>query len=61
MTFDEEAQALLAAGDAEQLAIEVLVPTPVQPELGKGEVVGDPVATALRLGDRAVEIEEKAA
>ena len=54
-----EQQALAPAGDAQQLAVARLVPAPRQVEGFEGEIEGDAMAVALRLGQRAVDIPEQ--
>ena len=53
------ADAFLAAGDGEQLAVQGLVPVPVQPEIGEGVVERRAMAVALGVGQRAVDIENQ--
>jgi hypothetical protein len=55
----EEADALLAAGHLQQFAVERLVPMPGEARLGKGGVEGRTMAVAFRIGQRAIDIEDK--
>ena len=59
VALGEIADALLAAGDRQQFAVEVFVPVPVQPVFGKGRVEGDAVAVALGVGQRAIDVEDQ--
>ena len=51
--------ALLAAGDGEQLAVERLVPVPVEAGLAEGGIEGRAMAVALGVGERAVDVENQ--
>ena len=50
---------LLAAGDGEQLAVQGDVPVPVEAGVLEGLIEGGPVAVALGVGKRAVNVEEQ--
>ncbi len=51
--------ALLAAGDGKQFAVERFVPFPVEAGLAEGGIEGGAVAIALGIRERAVHIENQ--
>jgi hypothetical protein len=59
VVFGVVTDALLAAGDGEQFAVQRLVPVPVQAVLGEGGVESGAMAVALGVGQRAVDVEDQ--
>ena len=59
VALTKKADALLAAGDRQQFAVEGFVPVPGQAVLGEGGVEGGAVAIALGLGERAIDVENQ--
>ena len=53
------AHALLAAGDGEELAVEIHIPMPVQAGLGEGGIEGRPVTVTLGIGQGSIDIEQE--
>src|SRR5690606_3667120 len=51
--------ALLAAGDLEQLAVELDVPGDIEPDVGEGTVERDAVAVALGVDENSVAVENQ--
>src|SRR5690606_27428319 len=51
--------ALLAAGDLQQLAVELDVPGDVEPDGGERSIEGDTMAVALRVDENAVAVEDQ--
>ena len=51
--------AFLAAGDAQQIAVERRIPVPRQAFVGEGPVEGRQVAVALGFGERAVHVPDQ--
>jgi hypothetical protein len=57
-TLGEIADPLLAAGDVQQLAVELLTPMPPWPGRREGGVERRAVPVALGVGQRAVDVED---
>jgi len=54
-------QPLAAAGDLQQVAVDVLVPAPGQPCVVERAVERDAMAVTLGVGQRAVDVEDQCA